>query len=63
MNKKLDIVYQQLIKTAIRKQQNSDNGPWMAEKLDIMFEILHKLGSFGPITDPETMISHCFGSE
>ena len=43
MNKKLDIVYQQLIKTAIRKQQNSDDGLWMAQKLDIMFEILHNL--------------------
>ena len=61
MNEKLGVVYQQLIKTANRKQQNTDNGLWMAEKLDIIFEILHKLGPLKPIRDPKTMMSYWFG--
>ena len=63
MNEKLGVVDQQLLKTANRKQQNTDNGLWMTEKLDIMFEILHELGSLGPIRDTKTMMSHWFGSE
>ena len=49
--------------TKNRKQQNTDNGLWIAEKFYIMFEIWHELGSFGPITDPKTVMSHWFGSE
>ena len=36
--KNLSVVYQQLLKTAKRKQ-NTNNGLWMVEKHDIMFEI------------------------
>ena len=45
---------------AVEKQKttNTGNGLSMAEKLDIMFEILHKLGSLKPIRDPKTMMSH-----
>ena len=43
MNGKLGVVYQQLLKTANIKQQNTDNGLWVIEKHDIMFKILHTL--------------------
>ena len=43
MNEKLGNVYQHLLKTENRKQQNIDDGLWVVEKHYIMFEILHKL--------------------
>ena len=54
MNEKVGVVYQQLLKTANRKQYNTDKGLWMVEKGHIMFEILHKLKPFDPIRDPDT---------
>ena len=53
MNEKLDVVYQQLIKIANRKQHNTDNGLWMVENCDTMLEILHKHKPFEQIRDPE----------
>ena len=46
MNEKVGIVYQQLLKTANRKQQNTDNGFLLVENCDIMLEIWNKLGQF-----------------
>ena len=54
MNEKLGVVYQQLSKLANRQQQNTDNGLLIAEKNNIIFEILHKLNPFDPIRDLAT---------
>ena len=54
MNEKLGVVYRQLLKkTAIRKQQNTDNVLLLVENCDIMLEVLNELNPFGPITDPD----------
>ena len=43
MNEKVGVVYQQLSKTANRKQQNTDNVHLLVENCDIKLEILNKL--------------------
>ena len=43
MNEKLDAVYKHLIKTANRRQQNTDNVLLLVENCDIKLEILNKL--------------------
>ena len=51
MNEKLSVVDQQLLKTANRKQQNTDNVLWLVENCDIKLENLHKHNPFVRITD------------
>ena len=51
MNEKVGIVYQQLLKTANRKQQNTDNVHLLVENCDIMLEISNKLIPYEPIRD------------
>ena len=53
MNGKLGVVYQQLLKTTNRKQQNTDNGLWVVENCDFMLEILRKHNPFERITGPD----------
>ena len=53
MNEKVGVVYQQLLKTANRKQQNTDNVHLLVENCDTMLEILHKHKPFERIRDPE----------
>ena len=53
MNEKLSVVDQQLLKTANRKQQNTDNVLLLVENCDIMLEIWNKLDPFEPIRDPD----------
>ena len=43
MNEKVGIVYQQLLKTGNRKQQNTDNVHLLVENCDIKLEILNQL--------------------
>ena len=47
------VVDQQLLKTANRKQQNTDNVLLLVENCDIMFKILHKINPFEPIREPD----------
>ena len=50
MNEKVGVVYQQLLKTANRKEQNTDNGLCMVNKKhNVVFEILHELNQLEPI--------------
>ena len=42
MNEKVGVVYQQLLKTANRKQQNTDNVLLLVKNCDIKLEILDK---------------------
>ena len=49
----LGVVAQQLLKTANRKQQDTDNVLFLAENCDIKLEILHKHNSFELIRDPD----------
>ena len=51
-------VHHQLLKNSKQKTTNTGDGLSMTEKLDVMFEILYKLGLLGPIRDPKTMMSH-----
>ena len=53
MNMKLGVVNQQLLKTANRNQQNTDNVLLLVENCDIKLAILHKLNPFEPIRDPD----------
>ena len=52
MNEKIGVVDLQKLKTANRKQQNTDNVLSLAENCDIKLEILHKHNPFEPIRDP-----------
>ena len=51
LDEKLGVVDQQLLTTAKRKQQNSDNVLLLVENCYIMLEILNKLNPFEPIRD------------
>ena len=53
MNEKVGVLNQQLLKTANRKQQNTDNVHSLVENCDTMLEILHKHKPFQRIRDPE----------
>ena len=53
MNEKVGVVYQQLLKTANRKQQNTDNVHSLVKNCDTMLETLHKHKPFERIKDPE----------
>ena len=44
---------QLLLKTANRKQQNTNNVLLLVENCDIMLEVLNELNPFGPIIDPD----------
>ena len=43
MNEKVGVVYQQLLNTANRTQQNTDNVLLLVENCDMKLEILNKL--------------------
>ena len=53
MNEKFGAVCHQLLKTANRRQQNTDNVLLFVENCDINLEILHKHNPFERIRDPD----------
>ena len=63
MNKKVGVVYQQLLKTANGKQQNTDNGILLVENCDIKLEILNKLAHLNQSQTQITVTSEFFFSE
>ena len=63
MNEKVGVVYQQLLKTANRKQQNTDNVHLLIESCDIKLEILNKLAHFNQLETQITAMSELFFSE
>ena len=62
MDEKLGVVDQQLLKTANRNQQNTDNVLLLVENCDIMLEVLNKLSPFEQIRDLDNcdvMVIYC----
>ena len=53
LNEKLIVVDQQLLKTANRKQQDTENVLLLVENCHIMLEILNEFNIFEPIIDPD----------
>ena len=60
MNGKLGAVDQQLLKTANRKQQNTDNVFLLVKNCDIKLEILNKLGHLNQLETQITVMSEIF---
>ena len=60
MNQKVGVVYQQLLKTANRKQQNTDNVLSLVENCDIKLEILSKLAHLNQLETQITVMSELF---
>ena len=56
-------MYQQLLKTANRKQQNTDNVHLLVENCDIKLEILNKLAHLNQLENQITVMSELFFSE
>ena len=52
--------YQQLLKTANRKQQNTDNGLLLVENCDIKLKILNKLAHLNQLETQTTVMSEFF---
>ena len=63
MNEKVGVVYQQLLKTANRKQQNTDNVHLLVENCDIKLEILNKLAHLNQLETQITVMSELFFSQ
>ena len=63
MNEKVGVVYQQLLKTANRKQQNTDNVLLLVENCDIKLEILNRLAHLNRLENKITVMSELFFSE
>ena len=63
MNEKVGVVYQQLLKTANRKQQNTDNVLLLVENCDIKAEILNKLAHLNQLETKVTVMSELFFSQ
>ena len=63
MNEKVGVVYQQLLKTANRNQQNTDNIHLLVENCDINLEILNKLAHLNQLEIHITVMSELFFSE
>ena len=60
MNKKLGVADQQLLKTANRKQQNTDNVLLLVENCDIKLEILNKSTHLNQSETQKTVMSELF---
>ena len=56
-------MYQQLLKTANRKQQNTDNVHLLVENCDIKLEILNELAHLNQLETQITLMSELFFSE
>ena len=56
-------MYEQLLKTAKRKQQNTDNVYLLVENCDITLEILNKLAHLNQIENQITVMSELLFSE
>ena len=56
-------MYQQLLKTANRKQQNTDDVHLLVENCDIKLEILNKLAHLNQLENQITVMSELFFSE
>ena len=63
MNEKVGAVYQQLLKTANRKQQNTDNVLLLVENCDIKLEILNELAHLNQLETQITVMSEFFFSQ
>ena len=63
MNEKVGVVYQQLLKTANRKQQNSDDVHLLVENCDTKLEILNKLAHLNELENQITVMPELFFSE
>ena len=60
MNEKVGVVYQQLLKTANRKQQNTDNVHSLVENCDTMLEIYINISHFNKSEILKTVMSEFF---
>ena len=58
--KKVGVVYQQLLKTANRKQRNTDNVHLLVENCDIKLEILNELAHCNQLENQITAMSELF---
>ena len=63
MNEKVGVVYQHILKTTNRKQQNTDDVLLLVENCDIKLEILNKLAHLNQLETQITVMPELFFSQ